>query len=44
MVKEIGCRMKSPFITMAFMCLPVIPSIKITDRHLMDTQKFEVIY
>ena len=42
-VKEIGCRMKSPFITMAFMCLPVIPDIKMTDRHLMDTKKFEVI-
>lgn len=44
MVKEIGCQMKSPFITMAFMCLPVIPDIKITDRHLMDTKKFDVIY
>jgi len=43
-VKEIGCQMKSPFITMAFMCLPVIPDIKITDRHLMDTKKFEPIY
>lgn len=43
-VKEIGCQMKSPFITMAFMCLPVIPDIKITDRHLMDTKTFSVIY
>ena len=43
-VKDIGCQMKSPFITMAFMCLPVIPDIKITDRHLMDTKTFSVIY
>ena len=43
-VKEIGCKMKSPFITMAFMCLPVIPDIKMTDRHLMDTKTFDVIY
>lgn len=43
-VKEIGCQMKSPFITMAFMCLPVIPDIKITDRHLMDSKTFSVIY
>lgn len=43
-VREIGCTMKSPFITMAFMCLPVIPDIKITDRHLMDTKNFKVIY
>ena len=40
-VKDIGCKMKSPFITMAFMCLPVIPDIKITDRHLMDTQSMQ---
>ena len=44
MVKAIGCHMKSPFITMAFMCLPVIPDIKITDRHLMDTKNMSIIY
>ena len=43
MVKRIGCQMKSPFITMAFMCLPVIPDIKITDRHLMDTKQMSII-
>ena len=43
-VRQIGCKMKSPFITMAFMCLPVIPDIKITDRHLIDTKKFAPIY
>jgi adenine deaminase len=42
-VREVGCQMQSPFITMAFMCLPVIPDIKITDRHLMDTKTFSVI-
>ncbi|MDO4985249.1 MAG: adenine deaminase [Prevotella sp.] len=44
MVKKIGCQMKSPFITMAFMCLPVIPDIKMTDKHLMDTKNFKAIY
>jgi adenine deaminase len=43
-VRDIGCKMKSPFITMAFMCLPVIPDIKITDRHLIDTKNMKVIY
>ena len=43
MVRRIGCQMKSPFITMAFMCLPVIPEIKITDSHLMDTKNMTVI-
>lgn len=44
LVNKIGCQMKSPFITMAFMCLPVIPDIKMTDRHLMDTKIFKAIY
>ena len=37
-VRTIGCTMKAPFITMAFMCLPVIPDIKITDKTLLDTK------
>ena len=41
MIRNIGCTMKSPFITMAFMCLPVIPEIKITDRLLLDTNKMK---
>ena len=40
----IGCTMKSPFITMAFMALPVIPNLKITDRHLIDTKNMEIIH
>ena len=27
-----------------FMCLPVIPDIKITDRHLLNTKTFTSIY
>lgn len=42
-VRKIGCTMKSPFITMAFMALPVIPEIKITDRHLLDTKNNLII-
>ena len=33
-----GCTLKAPFITMAFLCLPVIPELKITDRCLWDSQ------
>jgi len=43
MVHDIGCTMQSPFITMAFMALPVIPNLKITDRHLMDTKNMQII-
>lgn len=43
-VRDIGCTMKAPFVTMAFMALPVIPSLKLTDRHLMDTKKGYAVY
>ena len=35
-VRKAGCNMAAPFITMAFMCLPVIPKLKITDKYLWD--------
>lgn len=32
-----------PFLTLSFMALPVIPSLKITDQGLFDIEKFEFI-
>ena len=32
-----------PFMTLAFLALPVIPEIKITDKGLFDVDKFEFI-
>ena len=43
MVRTTGCTMHSPFITMAFMCLSVIPDLKITDLHLVDTKNMRII-
>ena len=43
MVEQLGCEMKAPFITMAFMCLPVIPELKITDRCLMDSTNMKPV-
>ncbi|WP_296876321.1 adenine deaminase [uncultured Methanobrevibacter sp.] len=40
-VSALGCRLKSPFMTMAFMALLVIPSIKISDQGLFDGDNFE---
>ncbi len=37
---EIGCTLDDPFMTMAFMSLPVIPELKITDKGLFDTNTF----
>jgi len=39
-VKQMGCEMKAPFMTLAFMSLLVIPSLKIGDKGLFDVNKF----
>lgn len=43
MARKAGCQMHAPFITMAFLCLPVIPELKITDKHLWDSLNMQVI-
>ena len=41
MAAALGCTLQSPFMTMAFMALLVIPSIKISDKGLFDGDAFE---
>lgn len=43
MANSLGCELKSPFMTMAFMALLVIPSIKISDKGLFDGDSFKFI-
>ena len=38
---SLGCKIKFPFMTMAFMALLVLPSIKISDKGLFDGDNFE---
>jgi adenine deaminase len=40
---KLGCALPSPFQTMAFLALSVIPSLKITDRGLVDVDRFELV-
>ena len=40
LAKKIGCNYSAPFMTMAFMALPVIPELKLTDKGLFDGIKF----
>jgi len=40
---KLGCRLPSPFQTMAFLALSVIPSLKITDQGLVDVDRFELV-
>ena len=39
-VKQNGCILHTPFMTMAFLALPVIPALKITDLGLFDGKRF----
>ena len=39
----IGSTLEEPFMTMAFLSLPVIPKLKITDRGLVDVDRFRII-
>jgi len=43
MAAQTGCTMKAPFITMAFLCLPVIPELKITDKFLWDSKNMKMV-
>jgi adenine deaminase len=41
--RAIGCVLPEPFLQLAFLSLPVIPSLKLTDRGLMDVDAFRLI-
>ena len=41
--RRLGCTLPSPFQSLAFLALSVIPSLKITDRGLVDVDRFEVV-
>jgi adenine deaminase len=41
--REIGCALTEPFLQLAFLSLPVIPSLKLTDQGLVDVDLFSVI-
>ncbi len=39
-VRTLGCLLPEPFLQLAFLPLPVIPHLKITDRGLVDVDRF----
>ncbi len=42
-VKDAGCSLSAPFMTLSFMALLVIPHLKLSDLGLFDGDKFELI-
>lgn len=41
--KSLGCTLPEPFLQVAFLPLPVIPHLKITDKGLFDVDRFSLI-
>ncbi len=41
--RSIGCSLPDPFLQLAFLSLPVIPSLKLTDKGLVDVDQFKII-
>jgi adenine deaminase len=41
--RSLGVTLREPFLQLAFLALPVIPALKITDRGLVDVTRFEII-
>jgi adenine deaminase len=41
--RGLGCTLPAPFMSMSFLALSVIPELRITDRGLVDTTRFEVV-
>ena len=39
----LGCRLRAPFMTLSFLALPVIPSLKMTDLGLFDVHQFAFV-
>ena len=39
-VRQLGCTLPEPFLQLAFLPLPVIPHLKITDQGLVDVDHF----
>jgi adenine deaminase len=41
--RDLGASLPDPFMTLSFLALPVIPELKITDRGLVDVDRFEPV-
>ena len=41
--RALGCELPSPFQSLSFLALSVIPSLKITDHGLVDVDRFELV-
>jgi adenine deaminase len=41
--RDLGSTLEDPFMTLSFLCLPVIPELKLTDKGLVDVNRFDFV-
>lgn len=41
--RELGCVLDDPFMALSFLALPVVPSLKLTDKGLVDVDRFQLV-
>jgi adenine deaminase len=41
--RALGSRLRDPFMTLSFLALPVIPHLKLTDKGLVDVDRFRIV-
>ncbi len=41
--RKLGCELETPFMALSFLALPVIPVLKLTDKGLVDVNKFDFV-
>ncbi|MCX6814915.1 MAG: adenine deaminase [Candidatus Aenigmarchaeota archaeon] len=41
--RKLGCPLESPYMVLAFLALPVIPKLKLTDKGLVDVEAFRIV-
>ena len=42
--RELGCTLPSPYSTLWFLALPVVPELKLTDRGIVDVMAGAFVY
>ena len=41
--RDLGTDLHAPFMALSFLALPVIPDLKLTDKGLVDVNKFDFV-
>jgi len=43
LARDLGTKLASPFSTLSFLALPVIPALRLTDLGLVDVNAFKLV-